>query len=135
MPHIKEIHLIGVIHVIDTYRTAFTHMVLKTFTHDDGTVVYSINNREVTKEELDAQYTEAISSNKEWYTARSGREPLEETTDEYDITYEELIDRLEKSIDPYVEYIDDGKQYREACAHNDKIRKEIAKYKAILGTK
>jgi len=39
----------------------------------------------------------------------------------------ELKAKLDKSIDQNVEYIDNGKQYRAACNHNDQISAKIRK--------
>lgn len=47
------------------------------------------------------------------------------------LTIDEYIENLDKSIDKYYMYIDDGKQYDEAVAHNAKLYKKIEQYEAL----
>ena len=48
-----------------------------------------------------------------------------------DASNNEIIALLESGIDKYVQYIDNYRQYEEACRSNDKIRKVIAEFKKV----
>ena len=62
----------------------------------------------------------------------NAEDTFKQEVDEYEISYEELIEKLEKSIDRYVEYIDDGGQYEAACEHNRKIAEEIDRMRELI---
>ena len=47
------------------------------------------------------------------------------------ITISDYIAMFYKGIDKYVEYIDDGRQYREAVEANNKLYKKIEQYTAL----
>ena len=132
----------------------------KTFTDDNGNETYFIDGREVTKDDGNKEYLELKNSNLEWRTTKNAEkyfnhqrelykksrnknwtkdnydlnpdDTFKRTVEEETVTYEELIDRLEKSIDPYVEYIDDYTQYMSAKANNEAIYFEIAKLKKLI---
>lgn len=57
---------------------------------------------------------------------------FKQATEEYDITYEQIIENLKNSIDHYVEYIDDYEQFRSACDANESIRNRIKKLEALI---
>lgn len=129
----------------------------KTFTDDNGNKTYYINDNEVTAEEGNAEYLRIRRDNAEYQKTedckqyikyqwklyyRSGKkragltlheaDTFKQTVEEYDISYEELIARLEKSYDHYTQYIDNYKQMEQAEEHNRRIEKEIAKYRKLI---
>ena len=132
-----------------------------TFTDDKGNKTYFIGDKEVSKEEGNKRYLEIKKSNAEYQKSedckkfikrewasfyrdkKAGRKPSEYLTlheadtfkqkvEEYEISYEELIEKLDNSIDRYVQYIDDGKQYDEAVANNERIREKIRKLEQLI---
>lgn len=133
----------------------------KTFIDDNGNVTYFVNDKEVTKEQGNREYLELKNSNKHWTQSEDGKKffkrqwawfyrakkkgtvkqgeyylheadtfKREESVRE--VSYEELIAGLEKSIDKYVEYIDNGRQYEQALESNRRIEEEIAKLKELI---
>ena len=92
-------------------------------TDDNGNVIeYSHDSkRGLTEEEMNKEYKSLLKIG-------TGMKRKIETKN---ITIDEYIDNLEKSIDQYVEYIDNGKQYREAVESNRKIRERIEQFKAL----
>lgn len=98
------------------------HTFQKIADNDNNAIEYIHNGKSgLTKEEVDKIYRELKSYGEKM--------KLEHTTE--NITIDEYIDNLEKSIDKYVEYIDNGKQYREAVESNRKIRERIEQFKAL----
>ena len=95
----------------------------KKITDDNGNVIeYLYNSKDgYTKEELDKKYRELKSIGTEM--------KMEHTT--VKMTIDEYIAKLEKGIDQYVEYIENGKQYRDAVESNRKIEAKIKKYEAL----
>ena len=98
------------------------YYTFKTFVDHKGRKTYYLNDKETTKD----------AGNNIFKEIRQYGKNIERTDSSEEVTYEELIRRLESSIDLYVEYIDDGRQYREACAHNDKINAEISKLRSLM---
>ena len=62
---------------------------------------------------------------------KSGEDIEREDTQE-DLTYQEVIDRLMKGYDEYVQYIDDPKQYEEACRSNKNILEKVNKIRDLM---
>lgn len=98
------------------------YYTFKTFVDHKGRKTYYLNDKETTKD----------AGNNLFKEIRQYGKNIERDDSSEEVTYEELIRRLESSIDQYVEYIDDGRQYRDACAHNDKINAEISKLRALM---
>ena len=96
------------------------------FTFDDGFKIYEKDNRRcASANEGNAEFAGIILD------AR--------IKNDYKVTYEECIiddkeyiKRLEDSMDTNVEYIDDYKQYREACAHNNRISCRIREFETLF---
>lgn len=131
-----------------------------TFTDDNGNKTYLINGKEVSKEDGNKEYLNMKNSNKSWRESLDGKKYFKRQWDSYkklkgkgykkeqfylypeqtfkqevteqDITYEELINNLEKLIDHYTQYIDDYKQQKQAEAHNNEIRKKIDKLNKLI---
>ena len=95
----------------------------KKITDNNGNVIeYLYHSKEgSTKEELDKKYRELQNIGQDM--------KMEHTT--LNITIDEYIKKLEKGIDQYVEYIDNGRQYREAVENNRKIEARIKKYEEL----
>lgn len=95
----------------------------KKVTDDNGNVIeYIYNGKDgMTKEEVDKIYKELKSYGEQMELERK-------TTN---MTIDEYIKILDSSIDKYYMYIDDGRQYREACAHNAHLYKKIEEYEAL----
>lgn len=95
----------------------------KKITDDNGNVIEYIHNGQdgLTKVDVDKIYKELRTIGKDM--------KLEHTTE--NITIDDYITRLDNSIDKYYMYIDNGKQYDEACAHNAHLYKKIEQYKAL----
>lgn len=92
------------------------------FTDNNGNAIeYRFNGKEVTEEKIRATYKDYL---------KIGREMKRKITSEQ-LTIDEYIERLDKSIDKYYMYIDDGRQYSEAVAHNTAIKKKIEQYEAL----
>lgn len=127
-----------------------------TFTDDNGNKTYLINGEEVSKEDGNKKYIDMKNSNKAWRESASGKayikkqqalkkrgwkaeqlcllpeQTFKQEVTERDVTYEELIENLEKSIDHHTQYIDDYKQQKQAEAYNDKIRRRIDKLNKLI---
>jgi hypothetical protein len=106
----------------------------KTFIDDNGNKTFFVNGKEVDGETGNKRFLEIYNSNAEYNKKKNkdAKDTFEVSTSEEEVTYEELIARCEKGIDEYVEYIEDYRQYKEACEHNAKLRKEIAKYRKLI---
>lgn len=92
------------------------------FTDNNGNVIeYRFDSKEVTEEKIRATYKDYL---------KNGREMKRKITSEQ-LTIDEYIKRLDSSIDKYYMYIDNGRQYDEACAHNAKLYKKIEQYEAL----
>ena len=132
-----------------------------TFTDDNGNETYLIDGKEVTKDEGNKIYLEMKNSNLKWRNTQNAKEyfsrqraqynrykkkgiadkytfylnaedTFKRTVTEEEVSYETLIERLEKSIDQYVEYIDDYRQYESAKASNAEIRRKIDALKKLI---
>ena len=138
----------------------WTDDIFKTFTDDNGNKTYYINGNEVSMEAGNAEYLRIRECNREYqqtqdckdyikhqwaqyYRAkRRGRDTsgyclheadtFKQTVEEYETSYEEIIEKLEKSYDHYTQYIDDYKQMVQAEESNRRILEEIAKYKKLI---
>lgn len=116
----------------------------KTFTDDNGNSTYYINNEEVSKEDGNKRYLYIKQSNADWrktedckkYLKRTKtknvNDTFQQTVTEREVSYEELIQELEESVDKYTEYIDNPRQQREAEEANVKIYKKIAWLKQLI---
>ena len=97
----------------------WTHFT--TFEADNGNKLFTIDGETaIDREEGNKKYLE--------YAHAEGFKRYEnviETTDQ------EIIERLEKEIDLYVDYIDDGKQWRAAITRNKNIREFIDTFKKL----
>ena len=92
------------------------------FSDNNGNVIeYKLNGKEITEEEIKAHYKDCL---------KNGKEMKRKITSEQ-LTIDEYIERLDKSIDKYYMYIDDGRQYREAVANNKAIENKIKEYEAL----
>jgi len=94
----------------------------ETFIDNKGNTIYKFNDEECTKEYGNERFVEIKKLAKEI--------KREDKTEE--LTYQEIIDRLEKGIDQYVQYIDDPGQYREACNRNQEIRNKVSKIRKLM---
>ena len=92
-------------------------------TDDDGNVIEYIHNSKdgLTEENVREAYKNLL---------KSGRE-MKRKLDIENITIDDYIAKLDKSIDKYYMYIDNGRQYDEAVKHNKKIEKKIEQYEAL----
>ena len=145
MAHVKNvwvhaIHLRNVGYKVGYYWDTKT---FTTFTDDNGNKTYLIDNEVGSMDEGNGQYLKMKNSNKEWRktdeckqflkrTKTAIEETFHQEVEEYDITYEEIIKKLEGCIDEYVEFIDNYEQYRSACRANDEIRERIEKVKKLM---
>lgn len=160
MAHIKLVTVNAIVYNPICRYHAWTRKVFKTFTDDNGNKTYYINGKEVTKEKGNASYKSMKEANasyqetqnckdyikrqwKDYYWAKkSGHDTtlytlheadtFKQEVTEYDISYEEMIKNLEKSIDQYTDYIDDPGQRREAENFNYEIRQEIKKLENLI---
>jgi hypothetical protein len=97
-------------------------LTFQKFTDNNGNVIeYRFNGKDVTEAQIKATYKDYL---------KNGREMKRKITAEQ-LTIDKYIERLDKSIDKYYMYIDDGRQYEEAVAHNTAIGKKIEQYKAL----
>jgi hypothetical protein len=98
------------------------HTFQKITDNDNNVIEYTHNGKDgLTKEEVDKIYRELKSYGEKM--------KLEHTTK--NITIDEYIKQLDNSIDKYYMYIDNGKQYDEAVAHNAHLYKKIEQYEAL----
>lgn len=122
-----------------------------TFTEDNGEKHYLVNGKEVTMEEGNKAYLNIKESNmdyrgtkdcKSYIKRQRGKygnknftvdDTFKRKVEEYDITYDEIIAKLEKSIDHYTQYIDDYSQQVEAEKANSKIYEQIKKVRKMKG--
>lgn len=144
------------------YGYYWTWKTFTTFTDDNGNETYLIDgDRKVTKDEGNQEYLELKNSNLAWRKTKDAKDffkrqrddynkckrrgtadkytfylkeedTFERTVDEEEVTYETLIERLENSIDRYVEYIDDGRQYEAAKRSNAEIERKIELLKKLI---
>ena len=92
------------------------------FTDNNGNVIeYRFNGKEVTEEKIKTTYKNYL---------KIGRGMKRKITSEQ-LTIDEYIARLDKSIDKYYMYIDNGRQYDEAVKHNTEIENKIKEYEAL----
>ena len=118
-------------------------LTFKTFTDDNGNSTYYINGEEVSKEDGNNRYLYIKKSNAEWRktddckqylkrTKKNVNETFNQTVEEREVSYEELIKQLEDSIDRYTDYIDNYKQQQQAEANNQRIYKKIEWLKQLI---
>ena len=138
----------------------WTWKTFKTFTDDNGNSRYFIDSKEVTKQGGNDEYVWLRKSNAEFqksekcvdflkrerksaewakkrgdstiYYALTPEMTFRRTVDEYDITYEELIEKYRGSIDQYTDYIDNPRQQREAEEANERIYKKIEELEKLI---
>ena len=131
-----------------------------TFTDDNENNTYFVNGKEVSKDDGNREYINMKNSNKAWRESDDGKayfkrqwaeysrlkrkgwkadkfylrpeQTFEQKVTENDVTYEELIENLEKSIDHYTQYIDSYEQKKQAEAHNAEIRRRINKLNKLI---
>lgn len=97
-------------------------LTFQKFTDNNGNIIeYRFNGKETTENQIKATYKDYL---------KIGREMKRKVTSEQ-LTIDEYIERLDKSIDKYYMYIDNGRQYDEAVAHNKAIEKKIEMYEAL----
>lgn len=162
MAHIKKLRVSAIGKRSESLQFGWTRydVTFTTFTDDNGNKRYFVGEKEVTKDDGNAQYTELKQSNAKWRTTvdaelflerqnkqwkkhknadtkrewyvLTAEESFKQTVEEYDVSYEELIEKFNNSIDQYVEYIDDGAQYRAACARNRELRDYIDKLNELI---
>lgn len=97
-------------------------LTFQKFTDNNGNVIeYRFNGKDVTEGQITATYKDYL---------KNGREMKRKITSEQ-LTIDEYIERLDNSIDKYYMYIDNGRQYDEAVAHNTAIKKKIEQYEAL----
>lgn len=106
-------------HVIGRYIKYYT---FTTFIDNTGISHYFLNEKEVSKEEGNKVFLEI---------KRVGKDIERDDTSE-ELTYQEIIDKLMKGYDQYVNYIDDYKQYSAACEANDRIMKKVNAIKKLM---
>lgn len=98
------------------------HIFQKITDNDNNVIEYVHNGKDgLTKEEVDKIYRELKSRGQDM--------KLEHKT--ISITIDDYIKQLDNSIDKYYMYIDNGKQYDEACAHNAHLYNKIEQYEAL----
>lgn len=98
------------------------HTFQKIADNNNNAIEYIHNGKDgLTKEEVNKIYKELKSCGKD---TEFKHETLNITIDDY-------IKRLDDSIDKYYMYIDNGRQYDEACAHNAHLYKKIEQYEAL----
>lgn len=162
MAKIKEVVVETIIYNPWCKYHAWTSRRFKTFTDDNGNKTYYVDGKEVSKEDGNKIYLSMKNENANYqksdkckefikrektrynkcskdyreknadYFTLNAVDTFKQTVNEYEISYEEIIERLKKSIDQYVEYIDDGAQYRAACEHNRKIAEEIDRMEELI---
>ncbi len=98
------------------------YYTFKTFIDNKGNKTYFLNGEETTMDEGNEVFKNIM---------KSGEDIEREDTKE-DLTYQEVIDRLMKGYDEYVQYIDDPKQYEEACRSNKKILEKVNKIRDLM---
>lgn len=106
---------------------AWHYFDFTTFTEDNGTKHYFVGEREVTKEEGNAEFLDLKKQNQAYLVSKAdkGKKILDSfkvTRTAYDLTYDELLERLGGMIDRYTDYIDNPKQQASAEQNNRKIR-------------
>ena len=159
MAHIKSVRVDAISATMRGFYWNFK--TFTTFTDDNGNKTYLINGEEVTKEQGNAEYLNMKNTNKEWTQSKAGKayfkrqwasyyklkktgrysekdfylheaDTFKQEVTEYDISYEELIEKLEKQIDGWVEYIDDYRQYESALDSNRKIQEKLDKLRTLI---
>lgn len=100
------------------FRKSYTQMLF-----DDGHAVYLLDGKQSTESNNIFDYDTV-------YKQRNGKLLIDYDKKTY--TDDEYIKHLEKQIDEYVEYIEDGRQYRAALARNAEIRTDINKFKQLF---
>lgn len=150
MAHVKKIIVDAVYFIAVPQNIGYYWQkdIFVTFTEDNGKKHYLVNGKEVTKEDGNKAYLDIKKSNADYrgtkdckdYIRRERKDGKKNFTlndtfrkkvEEYDITYDEIIDKLEKSIDHYTQYIDDYRQQMEAEKANEKIREQIKKVRKM----
>ena len=98
------------------YVSDFVYPVLfKTYIAENGNVVYVANGRLTTKENGNAIFQEYKENYK-----------VDKITAQYEMMKEEdAIAYYKRSIDDYIEYIDDWKQQEQARKNNDRLHEVI----------
>ena len=141
MAHIKTVTVNA---ISDTPRGYYwNEKRFTTFTDDKGNETYYVNGQQVSKDEGNAIYVGMKASNQYWLNTKNGREYLERhkaptvstfkvVYDEADVTYEELIEKFEKSRDSYANYIDNYNQQMAAKEYNKSLDDKIAKLRKLI---
>lgn len=160
MAHIKTVKVYAISYIPMSRGYYWNMHSFITFTDDNGNSYYFVDDKQVSKEAGNKIFKDIKESNKSWrqtaeckayikrewasyYRAkREGRKPENLTlheadtfqceTTEYDISYEDLIAKMEKAIDKNVEYIDNGRQYREAVERNRRIETKIDMIRRLM---
>lgn len=158
MAHIKIVRVKAISFLNTPFAMGYywQHDTFVTFTDDNNNKYYILNDNEVSKEEGNLRYLDIKDSNKKYRKTKECKDYIrmewkeyhrcydkdgltlhendtfKQEIAEYDITYEELIEKLQDSLDRYVDYIDDGKQYQDALARNRKISERIEKLLKLI---
>ena len=98
------------------------HTIQKITDNNGNVIEFTFDSKDgLTEEEVSKTYKDYLKIGKEM------KRKLTTKT----LTIDEYIENLDKSIDKYYMYIDNGRQYDEACAHNAKLYKKIEQYTAL----
>ena len=100
----------------------YKYYTFVTFIDHAGRKTYFLNGKVTDKDKGNEVFRNIMKNGKEI--------KRQDKTEE--LTYTEVIERLMKGYDQYVEYIDDPGQYREACEANDKIYQKVRKIKELM---
>ena len=98
-------------------------VVFREYIAENGASLYTIGNRIVTRDEGNQEFLNIVR--------RATRYAVEKTA--VNANNDTILKNLNGSIDQYVEYIDDYRQYKAACAVNEEIYKIIHAFKAVAG--
>lgn len=158
MAHIKTVEVNAIAYLAMPRRGGYywQRHTFTTFTDDNGNKTYLVNDKVVTKEDGNKKFLDIRESNRgyirtkeckdyirrEWRAFHNGSDKkyltlheadtYKQEVTERDISYEEIIERLESQIDRYTQYIDSPKQQREAEERNDKISRRIQKVRELM---
>ena len=106
------------------YETYYDYRTFSQYTAENGNSIYVVDGRLSTKENGNEAFSRFLKEAKN--CARK-----DETTEfERD---KDIAQYLMSGYDPYVDYIDDGKQYKRACESNDEIMRIVGAFTKAAG--
>lgn len=115
---------------------AWGQFLFTTFIDNNGNKFYFVGEEQVTKEDGNARFLELKKQNNGYLSSPREKNKIKDSfkvsREVEETTYEELLARLENSIDRYTEYIDNPKQQYDAEANNRKIQGWIEKLKELI---